>query len=231
VPLRPKTLALLRYLLNHAGQMVTKAELLDALWPQTYGRELLLKRRIYELRHALGDNPHAPRFIETVGRRGYRFLAPLHPALPVTSAQWSVTSEGRGKSSPLATRHWPLVTAFVGREAELARLHQLYAKAAQGQRQMVFVTGEAGIGKTALIETFLEQVQSSKPVLSVIEGSKVPSLQLATNNWPLATVLVGRGQCVEHYGAGEAYLPMLEALGRLCRQAGGGRILEVLRRP
>ncbi|MGH7962858.1 MAG: AAA family ATPase [Candidatus Binatia bacterium] len=97
-------------------------------------------------------------------------------------------------------------------------MHGWLDKALNGERQVVFVTGEAGIGKTSLVEAFLAQietsgaVQSPKPVLSVVEGSKVQSPQLTTDHWPLATCLVGRGQCIEHYGAGEAYLPVLDAL-------------------
>ena len=65
------------------------------------------------------------------------------------------------------------------------------------QRQLVFVTGEPGIGKTALVEAFLAQIGLGEPLR------------------------IGRGQCVEQYGAGEAYLPVLEALGRLGREAAG----------
>ena len=59
---------------------------------------------------------------------------------------------------------------LVGREAELTQLHSLFAKAGTGERQMVFVTGEAGIGKTALIDAFVQslvsRVQSQDPVVS-----------------------------------------------------------------
>jgi predicted ATPase len=60
-----------------------------------------------------------------------------------------------------------------------------YAAACQGQRQCVFITGEAGIGKTTLVDAFVAQVQAMEPV------------------W------LGRGQCIEQYGAGEAYLPLM----------------------
>ena len=71
-------------------------------------------------------------------------------------------------------------------------------------RQVVFVTGEAGLGKTTLVEAFVAEVGN--------HGS----------------LWIGHGQCVEHYGAGEAYLPVLEALGRLCRGAGGQEIVALL---
>jgi predicted ATPase len=73
-------------------------------------------------------------------------------------------------------------------------------------RQVVFVTGEAGLGKTTLIEAFLEGIGG--------EGA----------------LWIARGQCIEQYGAGEAYLPVLEAVGRLCRDPEGPEVLPLLAR-
>jgi hypothetical protein len=87
----------------------------------------------------------------------------------------------------------------------LQRLGEAWARARQGQRQVVWVTGEAGIGKTTVVEAFRAAVASD------------PAVWLAA------------GQCVEHYGTGEAYLPVLEALGQLCRGAGGERLVTLLR--
>ena len=86
----------------------------------------------------------------------------------------------------------------------MTRLHAWLARARRGVRQVVFVTGEAGLGKTTLVEAFVAEVGN--------HGS----------------LWIGHGQCVEHYGAGEAYLPVLEALGRLCRGAGGQEIVALL---
>ena len=71
-------------------------------------------------------------------------------------------------------------------------------------RQVVFITGEVGLGKTTLLEVFLEGVSDD------------------------GALWVGRGQCLEHYGAGEAYLPVLEALGQLCRGPDGQTLLTLL---
>src|SRR5262249_41472298 len=76
--LTPKAFAVLRYLVEHAGQLVTQEELLAAVWPETYIKPEVLKSRIFEVRSALGDRPKAPRFIETLARRGYRFIALVH---------------------------------------------------------------------------------------------------------------------------------------------------------
>src|SRR5262245_51696193 len=99
-----------------------------------------------------------------------------------------------------------LAVSLVGREAELAALHQRLGTALQGQRQIVFLAGEPGIGKTALVDAFLAQLQAR------------------------TDVRVTSGQCVEQYGPGEAYLPLLEATTRLCRAPGGEQWIEALQR-
>ena len=72
--LTSKAFAVLRYLIEHAGQVVTKAELFEMLWPGTAVSDGALTFCIVEIRKALGDDAKAPRFIETVHRRGYRFI-------------------------------------------------------------------------------------------------------------------------------------------------------------
>jgi DNA-binding winged helix-turn-helix (wHTH) protein/predicted ATPase len=193
--LTAKAFAVLRYLVEHAGQLVSKDELVTAVWAQLYVSEAALASCISEIRRALGDTAQAPQFLETVRGRGYRFLAPVTMATP--SSGMSAAAHPR----PAAVRHPGLM---VGREAELTRLQQWWTQAQQGQRQIVFVMGEAGIGKTTLIDAFVAQVVS------------------------METVWFGRGQCIEQYGGGEAYLPLLEALGQICRGPHGARFVEVL---
>ena len=96
---------------------------------------------------------------------------------------------------------------IVGRSHELAALQAAWRRALTGRRQVCFVSGEAGIGKTVLLEAFLAAQERSR---------KKPK--------------VARGQCVEHYGTGEPFLPILEGIGRLCTAAGGSRTVSVLRR-
>jgi predicted ATPase len=98
---------------------------------------------------------------------------------------------------------------LVGREAELAALRQALAQALRGQRQVVLVSGEAGLGKTTVVDAFLAT--------------------LAPDLAPEPPLWVGWGQCLAHYGAGEAYLPVLDALGRLGREPGHARLLTLLR--
>src|SRR5919204_1208263 len=87
VELTPKLLDLLFHLLDHAGSLVTKEQLLDTLWPGANVTENALSQAVSDLRHALDDDAGAPKFIRTVARRGYRFIAPIealdsHPPRP-----------------------------------------------------------------------------------------------------------------------------------------------------
>src|SRR5215470_9858116 len=77
VTLRQKIFTLLRYLAEHSGQLVSKEELLGAVWPETRVSDIVLKVCIREVRQVLGDQPNTPVFIETVQRRGYRFIRPV----------------------------------------------------------------------------------------------------------------------------------------------------------
>ena len=200
VPLTRKACEVLQCLVGKPGQLVTKAALFEAVWPETVVSDNVLTNCIAELRQALGDDAKRPRFIATIHRQGYRFLAPLSPPAPAPSP----ASQAPDLSSAPGLSPLPAPPCLVGRKADLARLHRLYTQALHGQRHVVFVTGEAGIGKTALVETFVQGL------------SHDPGL------W------IGHGQCIEQYGAGEAYLPLLEALDRLCRGPGGERLVALL---
>src|SRR4030095_10990520 len=75
VRLQPKPFAVLRYLVDHAGQLVTHDDLLTAIWPDTYVQPEVLRRYILEIRRILGDDAAEPRFVETLPKRGYQFIA------------------------------------------------------------------------------------------------------------------------------------------------------------
>lgn len=90
IPLRQKTFAVLRYLVEHPDQLVTKEALLGAVWAETYVSDIAPGVCIQELRRALGDDRKTPQFIVTVHRRGYRFIAPLSTVQPVRSPESGV---------------------------------------------------------------------------------------------------------------------------------------------
>src|SRR5258708_1507015 len=77
IKLRPKAFAVLTYLRERGRRLVTKEELLNAVWPEAFVGEAVLKVAIGQLREALDDDPKAPRFIETAHRRGYRFIGEI----------------------------------------------------------------------------------------------------------------------------------------------------------
>jgi len=106
VPLTPKLLDLLLHLIDHAGDLVTKEALLDALWPGANVTDNALAQAVSELRDALGDEPKSPQFIKTVARRGYRFIARVEPVdvQPSTGASPASSPGARDTSSLEAYR-------------------------------------------------------------------------------------------------------------------------------
>jgi len=197
IPLRPKTWSVLVHLAERPGVLVSREQLLDAVWPDVAVTPDTLTKSIGELRVALGEDARTPRFIETVHRRGFRFIERTSdaPAFDVVAQSWTAG----GADVPLV----------VGRSAELRQLAEAFTRACNGERQVVFVTGPAGIGKTTLVDAFLES----------------QTVQAAAR-----AVWVGRGGCIEQHGPREAYMPVLEALDRLARRPDATRLVELLRR-
>ncbi len=77
IMLPPKAFAVLHYLVTHPDRLVSKDELLDAVWPETAVSDAVVRVAIGALRKVLDDTTQPPRFIATLPRRGYRFLAPV----------------------------------------------------------------------------------------------------------------------------------------------------------
>jgi predicted ATPase/DNA-binding winged helix-turn-helix (wHTH) protein len=184
IALRPRSLAVLRYLLEHPGRLVSKAELRQHIWGATHVTDTVLRVCIRDIRAVLQDSAVAPQYLETVGQQGYRFLL------------------GDVQEPP------PLQTTgpILGRQHEVDTLEGWFQRAAKGERQLVFVSGEAGIGKTTVLGLFRARLTHGAPVR------------------------LGQGQCVESYGEGEPYLPLLEALSQLSRGPTGMEVLAALRR-
>src|SRR5262245_47881592 len=149
IKLRPKAFAVLDYLLEHAGRLVTKEELLNAVWPGTFVGEAVLKVVIRQIREVLGDDPKSPRFIETAHRRGYRFIGPIVDSVQIVVKDLEVR-KSNGASSSLV-RPTDSTPEVVGRDGALLRMRSWLDKSLAGERQIIFVTGEPGIGKTALV--------------------------------------------------------------------------------
>src|SRR4029077_633531 len=133
--------------------------------------------------------PKKPAFVETMTKRGYRFIAPVSNSSAASPVEGSERAQG----------------ALVGRAVALEELRERWRIASNGERQIVFITGEPGIGKTALAEEFFPQ--------------------LAAAGRPIR---IARGQCIEGFGSKEAYGPMLDALGRLSRGTQAQAIVQIL---
>jgi DNA-binding winged helix-turn-helix (wHTH) protein len=187
--LPPKAFGVLRYLVEHPGRLVTEEELLEAVWPGIFVQPQAVKSQLCEIRKTLGDNPKTPLYIETLPRRGYQFVAPIR----------------EGSSADFTAPAKPAHGRLVGRDRPLAKLRDCLQAAARGHRQIVFVAGESGIGKTALVDELRHHA-----------AVDVPGIRTA------------RGQCIEGYGGVEPYYPMLEALDQLCRGPGGTSIVGIL---
>ena len=200
IALPPKPFGVLCYLVEHAGALATKDELLDAVWGNLHVTESSLSVSINALRLALGDDPKSPRFVETVTRRGYRFIAPVTVSSAARpDARQVATAIAPASSAPPRPRWW------AGRESALDAIHVWFEHAAAGERQVAFVTGESGIGKTTLTEMLVERL-AGRPV-GILTGC-----------------------CVQHFGTDEAFLPLNEALAEGCLGPDGALVLDALRR-
>ena len=188
VSLTPKAFDVLRYLVEHSDRLVSHDEILDALWPETYVNPEMIKKYVLGIRKVLGDQHDKPVFVATFPRRGYQFIAAVQDEDVSLSSR---TGAQTGKS-------------VVGRQNALTQLDACLGKALHGQRQVVFITGEAGIGKTTLADLFHQS------------AAVRPNLRIA------------RGQCVEGFGGKEAYYPILEALGELLRERDGSPVVQAL---
>jgi DNA-binding winged helix-turn-helix (wHTH) protein/tetratricopeptide (TPR) repeat protein len=186
--LAPKAFDVLCYLVEHADRLVTQDEILEALWPETYVNPEVIKKYILGIRKVLGDQSARPKFVATFPRRGYQFIAPVREESALSRVD--ITPK--------------VVETIVGREEALAQLQHAFTQALRGQRQIIFITGEAGIGKTALVDIFRQRA---------VLASKVR---------------IAGGQCVEGYGGKEAYYPVLDAVGQLLRDADSSAILQIV---
>ena len=194
VHLRAKSLSVLAYLASRPGRLVTKDELREQVWGAVHVGNTTLRVTMSEIRATLGDDTTGSSYLETVPGRGYRF----HTRHEVSSGLDSAPSQRldrhpAGQGEPI-----------VGRRREIEYLMNRFLEADKGRRQLVFVAGEPGAGKTTLVRLFKERL-----------GGR-----------PGAT-LVG-GQCVMNFGGGEAYGPVLEALGRLADEPAGGAVIRLL---
>jgi DNA-binding winged helix-turn-helix (wHTH) protein/predicted ATPase len=194
IALRPKSLKVLAYLARRPGHLVTKEELREQVWGTRHVSDTRLRVTVHEVRAALGDGQHGPEYLETVPGRGYRF---------VTTSETSELDDARSTLDvPLRGGPGPVV----GRGREMEYLVNRLREAERGERRLIFLSGEPGVGKTTLVNRFLEHLTGRSHTICAV------------------------GQCVMHHGSGEAYAPVLEALGRLGQDGSRHDLIWVLER-
>ena len=225
IPLAPRIYDTLLALVESGGRVAEKEDLLKRVWQDAFVEEGSLARNVSSLRKTLGEGPGDHKYIITVPKRGYRFAATLTTSQALdqqeaggdskwsglASAQPSIGKENGTK--PFSTSHpaserraQTIAQSFVGRELEMKRLEGHFESMLAGDGKLVFLTGEAGIGKSSLAQWFTNAIHPRHPELRVAIG-----------------------RSVEQYGPGESYLPFLEALSGLVREH-GDQIRNHLRR-
>src|SRR5689334_21291403 len=139
--LRRKPFAILRYLATNPRRLVTHEELLRHVWSGAVVSESAVRSHLHDLRQVLGEG-----VIETVIGRGYRFTAQL------------AVEDAAPSAPPVRAIAPPPERVVVGRASELAMLHAALGRAATGHRQVCVVSGEPGIGKTTLVDAFVDEL-------------------------------------------------------------------------
>lgn len=157
VAMEPKVFAVIAELLRQQGRLLTRDDLLDAVWGHRFVTPSTLNRAITLARRAFGDDAGKPRYIQTVHSAGYRFIAPCAAlaASPAAPAAAVAAPEPARFGPPFALRLPERLEPLVGRGAELAALCDLVQT-----HRCVTVLGPGGIGKTRCA---LEGARQSAP--------------------------------------------------------------------
>ena len=194
VHLEPQVYGVLAHLIEHRDRVVSKIELLDEVWPDRFVSESALTSRVRAARAAVGDTGRDQRIIRTKHGRGYRFVATV-----------AVRTEGSEVSSvPPPAAPMGGSTDTIGRDDELRQLDAIAERAISGTGALVFVEGDAGMGKTTFIEALDERTD-------------------------LAGVRVVRARCRAHRERPEPYVSLLDALSRFGREH-GAFVVDLLER-
>jgi DNA-binding winged helix-turn-helix (wHTH) protein len=171
ITLQPRVFDLLLYLVRRREVVVTQPELLEHVWGGVVVTKAALAQAVMALRKALGDDGETPTYIETIRGRGYRFLASVR--------------ESTGESEP-ALAAAPVAAArvegppFIGRTPHLVQASERFELLAGGAGGFVFVTGEAGVGKTSFLEALAGRAKDCL-VLRVHVAEGQPELWTVTS--------------------------------------------------
>ena len=168
VGLGSRALAILMVLIERAGEVVSKKELLSRVWPDTFVDESNLKVHISALRHALRDGQSGNRFVVTLPGRGYSFAAPVQTRLPAAESSPSTASGETYDIRPSSS------TRMVGRSDVVDSLI-----ATLPHRRFITLIGPGGIGKTTVARAIAERLSSSyRDHFSFVDFGPVTNPQL-----------------------------------------------------
>ena len=202
--MEPQVFDILLYLVENRDRVVTKNDLFEHIWKDRFVSDSALSSRLKAARATLGDGGREQRLIKTVHGRGFRFIGHVaeQPHMAKNKKELNKVVE-----KAIAGRYYQAevdITAPIGREQQLASMLASLDDAQTGRRQIIFLTGEAGFGKTTLVGSFVNALADDQ------------------------SIRIAHGQCLEHYGQGEAYMPILEALSRICREDDDKKVISLL---
>jgi DNA-binding winged helix-turn-helix (wHTH) protein len=167
VQVEPKLMDVLVFLAEHAGQVVSKNDITDAVWPDLFITESVITRSIAGLRRAFGDDAKNPRFIETISKRGYRLIAEVDRAStsaprPVPAATLRTDDGGASIPSPIpyVVGQWVRGQNFYGR-------CEIIDEVLRGNRNWLWLLGTRRIGKTSVLKE-LEHLAIMNPDLGFL---------------------------------------------------------------
>lgn len=196
IAVQPKVLDVLSYLLEHRDRVISKQELLEQVWRGEVVSETALTHAVMEARRAVRDDGNRQRIIQTVRRRGYRFVAPVEERDGASAADSPDRTSGApgalaptppGPEPPEGVPPDPLTgEVFVGRERTMELLLSNLEDAMAGRGRVALLIGEPGIGKTRVAEQLASHARERGAEVLVgrcVEGEGAPAF------WPWVQIV------------------------------------------
>src|SRR6188474_2333523 len=194
VPLSPKIIDLLLYLVARQSTLVSKDELFAALWPDVAVTDNALTQAVSELRQALGDDPASPKYVQTVARRGYRFISPVEP---IVSAATTVAAPVRDPSEPPAPTVAVLDFDNVSGDASLAWLASGIAETVTNDLRAATLRIIDRVRVTEAVAVTGRELSALRRILD-IDRAVVGSFQRAGDRLRITARIIdaGSGECL-----------------------------------